>query len=133
MLTSFGVIFIFLLFAIALVGVAIIAAWVVRPNHPTSKKRSNYESGIAPEGSSWILFNTRFYMVALAYIIFDVELVLLFPWALSFKSIGWIAFSAMAIFVFILFLGLFYDWAKGYLSWDKPNPYIPKLSDFIDK
>ena len=132
MLSSFGVIFIFLIFALLLVGSAIIAAWVVRPSHPTSKKLSNYESGIAPEGSPWVLFNTRFYMIALAYIIFDVELVLLFPWALSFRGLGWYAFVTMAIFVFILFLGLFYDWAKGYLDWDKPNPYIPKLSDFID-
>ena len=132
MLSSFGVIFIFLVFALILVGVAIIAAWVVRPSHPTRIKHSNYESGIVPEGSPWVLFNTRFYMIALAYIIFDVELVLLFPWALSFRDQGWPAFIAMAIFVFILFLGLFYDWAKGYLDWDKPNPYIPKLSDFID-
>jgi len=132
MLTNFGVIFVFLIFALLLVSVAIIAAWVVRPHHPTQLKHSTYESGITPEGTPWVLFNTRFYMVALAYIIFDVELVLLFPWALSFRGLGWDAFIAMAIFVFILFLGLFYDWAKGYLDWDKPKPYIPKLSDFID-
>lgn len=133
MLSSFGVILVFLIFALILVGVSIVAAWVVRPSHPSRVKQTNYESGILPEGSPWILFNTRFYLVALAYIIFDVELVLLFPWALSFRNLGWFAFWAMVIFVFILFLGLFYDWAKGYLDWDKPKPYIPKLSDFIDK
>ena len=132
MLSSFGVIFVFLIFALLLVSAAIIAAWAVRPKHPTKIKLSNYESGIMPDGTPWILFNTRFYMIALAYIIFDVELVLLFPWALSFRGLGWSVFIAMAIFVFILFLGLFYDWAKGYLEWDKPKPYIPKLSDFIE-
>ena len=132
MLSSFGVILVFLIFALVLVGVAIIAATVIRPNKPSKLKTTNYESGIIPEGSPWVLFNTRFYLVALAYIIFDVELVLLFPWAVTFKELGWYAFWSMGIFVFILFLGLYYDWAKGYLDWDKPKPYIPKLKDFID-
>ena len=132
MLSSFGVILVFLIFALVLVSVALIAAKVVRPSKPTKIKHTNYESGIIPEGSPWILFNTRFYLIALAYIIFDVELVLLFPWAVTFKDLGWYAFWAMTIFVFILFLGLFYDWAKGYLDWDKSKPYIPKLVDFID-
>ena len=132
MLSSFGVILVFLIFALVLVSVALIAAKVVRPSKPTKIKHTNYESGIIPEGSPWILFNTRFYLIALAYIIFDVELVLLFPWAVTFKDLGWYAFWAMTIFVFILFLGLFYDWAKGYLDWDKSKPYIPKLADFID-
>jgi NADH-quinone oxidoreductase subunit A len=60
-----------------------------------------------------------------------VELVLLFPWATVFKGLGWYAFGAMAIFVLILVLGLVYDWAKGYLEWDRPQPYIPKLDDLV--
>ncbi|MDR0926256.1 MAG: NADH-quinone oxidoreductase subunit A [Ignavibacteria bacterium] len=132
MLSNFGVIFVFLLAALVLVGAAVVTAWLVRPSHPSKVKLMNYESGMVPEGTPWILFNTRFYMVALAYIIFDVELVLLFPWATVFKGLGWYAFWGMAIFVFILFLGLFYDWAKGYLDWDKPKPYIPQLKDFTD-
>ncbi len=132
MLSSFGVILVFFLFALVLVGVSIVAAALIRPSHPSKVKQMNYESGIPPEGTPWVLFNTRFYLIALAYIIFDVELVMLFPWAVSFKGLGWYAFWAMAIFVFILFLGLFYEWAKGYLDWDKPNPYIPNLKDFID-
>ena len=133
MLSSFGVILVFLIFALILVAAAtIIAAKIIRPSKPSKLKRTNYESGIIPEGSPWVLFNTRFYLIALAYIIFDVELVLLFPWAVTFKELGWYAFWSMVIFVFILFLGLFYDWAKGYLDWDKPKPYIPELKDFID-
>ena len=133
MLSNFGVILIFLIFALILVAAGIITAWVIRPSHPTKLKLTNYESGMIPEGTPWVLFNTRFYLVALAYIIFDVELVLLFPWAVTFRELGWFAFWAMVIFVFILFLGLVYDWAKGYLEWDKPKPYIPKLSDLIDQ
>jgi NADH-quinone oxidoreductase subunit A len=132
MISDFGVVLVFLIFALLLVGAAIVTATLVRPSKPSKIKQTNYESGMMPEGSPWILFNTRFYLIALAYIIFDVELVLLFPWAVTFKSLGWYAFAAMLIFVFILFLGLFYDWVKGYLNWDKPEPYIPKLKDFID-
>ncbi|MBR3091184.1 MAG: NADH-quinone oxidoreductase subunit A [Bacteroidetes bacterium] len=132
MLSSFGVIFVFFIFALLLVGAAIVTAALIRPSHPNKLKQMNYESGIIPEGSAWVLFNTRFYLVALAYIIFDVELVLLFPWAVTFRTLGWYSFIAMAIFVFILLLGLFYDWAKGYLEWDKAKPYIPKLEDLID-
>jgi len=132
MISSFGVILVFFIFSLILVGAAIVTAAIIRPSKPSDVKQMNYESGIEPEGSPWVLFNTRFYLVALAYIIFDVELVLLFPWAVSFKGLGWFAFIAMVIFVFILFLGLIYDWSKGYLDWDKPNPYIPNLKDFID-
>jgi NADH-quinone oxidoreductase subunit A len=102
MLSSFGVILIFLIFSLGLVGAAVVTAWLVRPNHPSDIKQTNYESGMLPEGTPWKLFNTRFYMIALAYIIFDVELVMLFPWAITFKGLGWYAFGAMAIFVFIL-------------------------------
>ena len=132
MLSSFGVIFVFFVFALLLVGAAILTASLIRPSHPSKLKQMNYESGIKPEGTAWVLFNTRFYLVALAYIIFDVELVLLFPWAVTFKDLGWFAFITMVIFIFILLLGLFYDWAKGYLEWDKVKPYIPKLEDLID-
>ena len=132
MLSSFGVILVFFIFALLLVGAAIVTAALIRPSNPNKTKLMNYESGIEPEGTPWILFNTRFYLIALAYIIFDVELVLLFPWAVSFRGLGWFSFFAMLIFVFILVLGLFYDWAKGYLDWDKPKPYIPELKDFID-
>ncbi len=132
MLSDFAVILVFFIFALLLVGAAILTAALIRPSNPNQVKQMNYESGIEPEGTPWVLFNTRFYLIALAYIIFDVELVLLFPWAVSFKGLGWYAFIAMVIFVSILFLGLFYDWAKGYLDWDKPSPYIPKLKDFID-
>lgn len=131
MLSDFGVILLFLIIGFLFVAAGIIAAAIVRPSKPNIIKMSTYESGEEPIGSPWIQFNTRFYIIALAFIIFDVELVLLFPWATVFKDLGWYSFWAMAIFVFILVLGLVYDWAKGYLEWDKPDPYIPKMSDLV--
>ncbi|MFP4369429.1 MAG: NADH-quinone oxidoreductase subunit A [Candidatus Kapaibacterium sp.] len=131
MLTNFGVILIFLIIGVMFVAAGLIVAAIIRPSNPTPEKLTTYESGEEPIGSPWIQFNTRFYIVALAFLIFDVELVLLFPWAIVFKDLGWYAFWAMAVFVFILVLGLAYDWAKGYLEWEKPQPYIPKLDDLV--
>lgn len=70
-------------------------------------------------------------MIALAFIIFDVELVLLFPWAVVYKDLGWFAFWGMIFFVFVLALGLAYDWLKGLLDWEKPQPVVPKLDDLV--
>jgi NADH-quinone oxidoreductase subunit A len=131
MLSDFGVILLFLIIGFIFVGAGIFVAAIVRPSNPNIIKMSTYESGEEPIGSPWIQFNTRFYIIALAFIIFDVELVLLFPWATVFKDLGWYSFWAMTIFVVILVLGLVYDWAKGYLEWDKPEPYIPKMSDLV--
>jgi NADH-quinone oxidoreductase subunit A len=131
MLTDFGIILLFMIIGFVFVGIGLFAAALVRPNKPHPVKTTTYESGEVPIGSPWVKFNTRFYLVALAFLIFDVELVLLFPWATVFKGLGWYAFGAMAIFVLILVLGLVYDWAKGYLEWDRPQPYIPKLDDLV--
>ncbi len=133
MLTEYGVILIFLIIGFIFVGIGIFVSALIRPNKPNPIKNSTYESGEEPIGSPWVKFNTRFYIIALAFIIFDVEVVLLFPWAVVFKDLGWFAFWGMVVFVLILTLGLVYDWAKGYLDWDKPQPYIPKLEDLVDK
>lgn len=131
MLTEFGVILVFIIVGAIFVAVGIFFAALVRPSNPTDEKLTTYESGEQPIGSPWIKFNTRFYMIALAFLIFEVELVMLFPWATVFKQLGWFAFWAMVIFVLILMLGLVYDWSKGYLEWDKPVPVIPRLSDLV--
>jgi NADH-quinone oxidoreductase subunit A len=131
MLTEFGVVLIFLIVGVLFVAAGILTAALLRPKHPNALKLSTYESGEEPIGSPWVQFNNRFYMIALAFIIFDVELVLLFPWAVVYKSMGWFAFWGMLFFVFILALGLAYDWAKGLLDWEKPIPVIPKLGDLV--
>jgi NADH-quinone oxidoreductase subunit A len=131
MLTDFGIILLFIIIGGLFVGVSILSSALIRPNKPNAVKNATYECGEEPIGPAWIQFNPRFYVIALVFLLFDVELVLLFPWAIVFKELGWFAFIAMSIFLFILIAGFAYDWAKGYLEWDKPRPYIPSLKDLV--
>jgi NADH:ubiquinone oxidoreductase subunit 3 (subunit A) len=80
-----------------------------------------YECGELPEGSAWIRFNIRFYVIALIFIIFDVEIIFLLPWAVIFKKLGGFAFIEGLIFIGILAVGLAYVWKKGDLEWVKPD------------
>ena len=80
-----------------------------------------YECGEVPEGTAWIRFNIRFYVCALIFIIFDVEIVFLLPWAVVFRTLGAFAFVEGLIFIAILAIGLAYVWKKGDLAWIKPG------------
>jgi NADH-quinone oxidoreductase subunit A len=131
MLTDFGIILLFFIIGFVFVAAGLITAALIRPNHPNPIKNSTYECGEEPIGKPWIKFNTRFYVIALVFIIFDVEIVLLFPWAVVFKELGWFSYISMLVFLVILFIGLVYDWGKGYLEWEKPIPVIPVLKDMI--
>ncbi len=131
MLTEFGKILLFFIIGIVFVGLGLVAAKIVRPSNPTKEKLTTYECGEEPIGLPWVKFNVRFYVIALVFLIFEVEVVFLFPWALVFKELGWFAFIEMVVFVVILLTGLVYVWAKGDLEWDKPKPYIPDLKDLI--
>lgn len=131
MLSEFGVILLFFIIGAVFVFAGIFAAAIVRPHNPNETKLSTYECGEEPIGSPWVKFNIRFYVVALVFLLFEVEVVFLFPWAVVFKQLGWFGFIEMAIFVLILLVGLAYVWAKGDLEWDRPNPVIPKLKDYI--
>jgi NADH-quinone oxidoreductase subunit A len=92
---------------------------IIRPNRPTPEKLTTYECGEAPIGSAWIQFNVRFYVIALIFLIFDVELAILFPWVVIFKKVGLLALAEMMIFVAILVVGFVYVWVKGDLEWLK--------------
>lgn len=92
-------------------------SWLFRPSNPSSNKLSTYECGEIPFGGSWIQFNLRFYLVALIFLVFEVEIVFLFPWAVVLKKIGLFAFLEMLIFLGILFVGFAYVWRKQDLSW----------------
>ena len=81
----------------------------------------SYECGEIPEGSAWVQFNIRFYVIALIFLIFDVEIVFLFPWAVVYQDLGLLAFIEAFIFVLILIVGFIYVWAKGDLDWVKMN------------
>jgi len=97
---------------------------IFRPHNPSADKSSIYECGERPIGEAWIQFNPRFYLIALIFLIFDVELAFIFPIATVFNRMiadgnGGIAFAEMFVFMAILFLGLIYVWAKGDLMWVK--------------
>ena len=121
MLTEFGKIFVFIILAGAFVGIAFFASMLIRPKRPSHEKDLIYECGETPEGSPWVKFKIRLYVVALIFLIFDVEIVLLFPWALTYKSFGFYGFATGAIFLLVLFLGMAYEWRKGDLEWARPK------------
>ncbi|QIP17198.1 NADH-quinone oxidoreductase subunit A [Spirosoma aureum] len=137
MLSDFGIILLFILAAFAFIGVVLFGARLLRPNRPNVEKNSTYESGEEPVGNANVQFNIRFYVVALVFVLFDVELVFLFPWATVFGQAaliretgglwGWFALTEAFLFVAILALGLAYVWAKGYLDWVKPQPKVPTM------
>lgn len=119
MYRDFGTIFLFILIGIVLVYVPLQIQKLVAPKKQTADKMTSYECGEDAEGSAWVQFNIRFYVIALIFLIFDVEVVFLFPWAVVFKDLGLLAFVEMAIFLLILIVGLVYVWKKGDLDWVK--------------
>jgi NADH-quinone oxidoreductase subunit A len=131
MLTDFGIVLLFMIIGGVFVAIGIFASALVRPSNPTDEKLTTYECGEEPIGGPWIKFNVRFYVVALIFLLFEVEIVFLFPWAVVFKELGWFSFISMVVFVVILLAGLAYVWAKGDLEWDKPKPHIPNLKDLV--
>lgn len=126
MLTDFGRILIFFLVGAVFVAGGLITSWILRPKRWYPGKLSTYECGEEPIGESRIRFNIRFYVVALIFLIFEVEVVFLFPWAVVFKELGMFAFIEAVVFILILGVGYAYVWAKGDLDWDKPSPQIPQ-------
>ena len=141
--SDFGVILLFIIGALAFVTVALGLARLIRPSRPNAEKLSSYESGEEPVGSAHGPFNLRFYIIALVFILFDVELVFLFPWATVFgqktfieQTEGrwcWFALAEMVIFVAVLGLGLAYAWVKGHLDWVKPQPKIPTFESKVPR
>lgn len=96
---------------------ALTVSYIVRPKRKGVERRTTYESGMEPIGGAWIQFNIRYYMFALVFVIFDVEVVFLYPWAVAFNQLGLLAFIEVLIFVAILVIGLVYAWRKGALEW----------------
>lgn len=133
MLTEFGKVLIFIILAIVFVIITLFINKLIRPNRPTFEKQKVYECGENPEGSPWVRFNIRFYVVALIFLIFDVEVVLLFPWALTYKDFGVYGFLVGLIFLLVLGLGMAYEWRKGDLEWARPTPKAPKLDELLKK
>ncbi len=127
MLNEFAKVLLFLIIGSIFVVVALAVNRLIRPHRPNPEKSTIYECGEEPIGNPWVRFNIRFYTVALIFLIFDVEIVFLFPWAVIYKELGLFAFIEMMVFLLILILGYIYAWAKGDLEWDKPRPKYLKI------
>jgi NADH-quinone oxidoreductase subunit A len=131
-LSGWDEVLLFIIGGLLFVTVALTASRLIRPHRPNSEKETTYESGEEPVGSAWVQFNIRFYIIALIFLLFEVEIVFLFPWATIFANKelieqtngawGWFALIEMIVFVLILALGLAYAWVNGYLDWVKPEP-----------
>tara|TARA_B100000886_G_scaffold340375_1_gene309542 strand:+ start:5450 stop:5836 length:387 start_codon:yes stop_codon:yes gene_type:complete len=111
-------ILIFIGIATALAIVILLASFIVARQRPDSEKVSPYECGFAPFNDARRQFDVRFYLVAILFIIFDLEVAFLFPWAISLSSIGIFGFCSMLLFLVILTIGFIYEWKKGALEWE---------------
>ena len=96
---------------------AIAAAWVLGPKKPNPIKQTTYECGIETVGDSWVQFKAQYYIFALVFLVFDVETVFLFPWAVKFKAFGLFGLLEMLVFLAILIVGYIWVWGKGALEW----------------
>lgn len=139
-LSEFATILIFIFGGLGFAVVGLYAAKLLRPNRPNDEKLTIYESGEDTVGSAWGQFNIKFYIVALIFLLFEVEILYLFPWAVIFgdKALiestagAWARFALAEMFIFIaiLALGLVYAWRKGFLDWVKP---LQKIREFESK
>ena len=110
-------IFIFLAVAIAFPVVTIIAAKLIRPSAPFQAKLEAYECGIKAASDSRGRYTVRFYIIAILFVIFDVETIFLFPWAVKYSKLGWFGVAEVAVFLAILVVGYVWAWKKGALDW----------------
>ena len=117
-LEEYFTIVLFLFIALVLSCGFIILNYFFSPKSPDPEKLSPYECGFEPFNDSRMEFDVRFYLVAILFIIFDLEIAFLFPWAISLGKIGLFGFISMMIFLFILTIGFIYEWKKGALDWE---------------
>jgi NADH-quinone oxidoreductase subunit A len=121
-LNEYGYIAILLGFAVLFPSLPLAVSFLlrklnIRPEAPDPVKSDTYECGVETEGDSWVQFNFRYYLVALVFVVFDVEVIFLYAWAVAYGSILVPGFAAVMVFLAILVLGYLYDWRKGGLEW----------------
>ncbi len=104
--------------AIAFGLIPIVLAKLLAPRKPGPIKRQSYECGVAPSGDSWLQFKAQYYIYALLFLVFDVEVAFLYPWAAAYKKVGWLAFGEVVLFLAILGGALLYAWRKKDLKWE---------------
>lgn len=110
---------IIILFIATFIGFApLVLGLLLRPRRPYLQKLSPYESGMQPVGEPRYKFSVKFYIIAMLFVVFDVEVVYLYPWAVAYDKLGLFGFIEMMIFIFILLIGYIYAWEKGALNWE---------------
>ena len=118
MLANYFPILLFLAIGTAVGVVPVAMGWLIGPNKPDSEKLSPYECGFEAFEDARMKFDVRYYLVAILFILFDLEIAFLFPWAIVLQQIGWFGMAAMMIFLGILVVGFIYEWKKGALEWE---------------
>lgn len=121
MLIEYVPILLFIVAAVLFAGGSVLLSSLMGPRRPSRVKLEPYECGIAPVGLARERFSIKFYLVAMLFIIFDIEIIFLVPWAVIYRELGWFAFLEMGAFLLVLVLGLLYVWRKGGLEWDEPE------------
>ena len=117
MLANYAFIGIFTIAAITFPVLPLIISRFVRPRQPTPVKQATYECGLEAIGDIWVQFKVQYYLYALAFVVFDIETIFLYPWAVAYNSLGLFALLEMGVFLVILTIGLIYAWRKGALEW----------------
>jgi NADH-quinone oxidoreductase subunit A len=125
MALAYGPVAVLVTFATLLALISLFMAWLIRPHDPYPQKQETYECGLSPIGEAWGQFYVRYYLIALVFVIFDVEAIFLFPWATVFKylirpsAMGSLPVAEVAVFIVVLLAGLAYVWRKGDLEWTR--------------
>ena len=118
MINEYLPIAILFILAAGLAGLVVFLGHTIGPRRPTERKSQTYESGMIPIGPGTRRIPVRFYLVAVLFILFDIEVVFFFPWAVVFRSLGLFGLVEMLIFILILLVGYIYAWKKGALEWE---------------
>jgi NADH:ubiquinone oxidoreductase subunit 3 (subunit A) len=116
-LSQYAFIGIFAVIAFALPIIGLAMSWLIRPKKPNRAKNATYECGMETIGDTWVQFKAQYYLFALIFVVFDVEAIFIFPWAIAYNKLGLYALVEMVLFVAILFGGLLYAWKKKALEW----------------
>jgi len=118
MLENYFPVLLFIMVGLAIGVIPLVLGWVLAPNRPDAAKLSPYECGFEAFEDARMKFDVRYYLVAILFILFDLEIAFLFPWAIVLKEIGMFGFVSMMIFLSILVAGFIYEWKKGALEWE---------------
>ena len=118
MLESYLPILVLIALALAFALGSVVVSGIVGQRKPTTVKLAPYECGMPPVGSAHDRFSVKFYIIAMLFIVFDIEAVFLYPWAVVFRKLGWFGFVEMGVFIIILLVGYIYVWKKGALEWE---------------